>query len=356
MRPWLTDLFERWTSGERSFALYLYALIALPLSWLYRLGLVFSAPGRKRHPDLKNANLLVVSSPMVGGVGKTPMSILLIDQLKQGGQHVAAVTMGYGRSDDRRAAYLPSAWPHVEDVGDEGIEIGVFTNVEVHTGPEPATVIDELDLRADLDWIVFDDGVSRSWAGEKRIAMFASDDLEQPVRYLPVGRWRTTPRALAMASYVAVTTGAGAPAPQEHRRRLAAWGYCGPIGWFHYRPLGLMRWSQGEIVGLESLPNGPALAFCGIARPHRFREQIATAGIALADFVTFPDHHRYSPADCDRLNSRLAQSGATWFLTTFKDSARTPPDWSALTPVVYWRICLHQVAGDDLAATVLKET
>ncbi len=356
MRPVFTDLFERWTAGERSFGLYLYAFVALPLSWLYRLGLAFSPPGRKRHSALTNTKLLVVSSPMVGGVGKTPMSIVLIDQFKKRGESVAAVTMGYGLPERRRASYLPKNRPDVEDVGDEGLEIGIFTSVEVHTGPEPADVIDELDDRGEVDWIVFDDGVSRSWAGETRIALLSSVDLEQPVRYLPYGRWRTTPRALSLASYVAITLEPNPLSPEKHLRQLATWGYRGPVGWFQHRPVGFVRWSQAEIVELKTLPDGPALVFCGIARPHRFRDRIVEAAIPIADFVTFPDHHGYSPTDCEFLRQRLRQSGATWFLTTFKDLARTPPDWTALTPLVYWRICLHQVAGDDLLATVTKET
>jgi tetraacyldisaccharide 4'-kinase len=46
------------------------------------------------------------------------------------------------------------------------------------------------------------------------------------------------------------------------------------------------------------------------------------AGWQVADSVDFPDHHRYTQADLDRIAQRLRQSGADAVFTTDKDAVR----------------------------------
>jgi tetraacyldisaccharide 4'-kinase len=71
--------------------------------------------------------------------------------------------------------------------------------------------------------------------------------------------------------------------------------------------------------------DGPAIAFCGIARPDQFLDGLKNAGLHLAAQVAFPDHHRYRQIDLDRLFETANRVGATAFLTTEKDRVRLGP-------------------------------
>ncbi|HEX8984979.1 MAG TPA: tetraacyldisaccharide 4'-kinase, partial [Bryobacteraceae bacterium] len=49
---------------------------------------------------------------------------------------------------------------------------------------------------------------------------------------------------------------------------------------------------------------------------------------------SFPDHHRYTPAELARLAAEARAAGAEALLTTEKDLANLPPDWEqAVAPL-----------------------
>jgi tetraacyldisaccharide 4'-kinase len=92
---------------------------------------------------------------------------------------------------------------------------------------------------------------------------------------------------------------------------------------------------------------GPALAFCGIARPDQFFAGLKTAGVRIVKSVTFPYHHRYTANDVQRLDNGARQSNALVMLTTEKDKVR-------LASFTTWRplltVGLHTEIEDEEAA------
>jgi tetraacyldisaccharide 4'-kinase len=63
------------------------------------------------------------------------------------------------------------------------------------------------------------------------------------------------------------------------------------------------------------------LAFAGIGDPEKFFATLAAAGIALAVTRSFPDHHRYTPAEAGALCNEAERQGLV-LVTTEKDLAR----------------------------------
>jgi tetraacyldisaccharide 4'-kinase len=68
--------------------------------------------------------------------------------------------------------------------------------------------------------------------------------------------------------------------------------------------------------------DGPAAAFCGIARPEQFFAGLEAAGLHIAARVAFPDHHRFTPADVNSLVATAKKTGAAALITTEKDLVR----------------------------------
>ena len=64
------------------------------------------------------------------------------------------------------------------------------------------------------------------------------------------------------------------------------------------------------------------LAVAGIANPSRFLDALRAAGTPVVESIAFPDHHRYSRADVDRIASKVQQAGADAVFTTDKDAVR----------------------------------
>src|SRR5262249_22919315 len=77
-------------------------------------------------------------------------------------------------------------------------------------------------------------------------------------------------------------------------------------------------WSVKRNLSFDETP-AKSLAFCGIARPAQFFDQLRAIGVKLADTASFPDHHRYTPSDVDRLLRLRSSCGANALITTEKD-------------------------------------
>jgi hypothetical protein len=208
--------------------------------------------------------------PGCRGVGKTPMTALLAGGLKSRGESTAIVTMGYGRRlAGDYALTNESSGVGVDQVGDEAAELHLLTHCPVYVGDEPSQTIHRLDRDKGSGWIIFDDGVSRTWDRERRVVMLGESDLARPIRYLPLGAWRVTPEFLRSATYVAVTTTAGSPAIPGLEGRLRQWGFEGEVGWFRYVNAGLQAIDEdqaGESRQAPPLCSAESRATTGSAR------------------------------------------------------------------------------------------
>jgi len=261
--------------------------------------------------------------------------------------------MGYGRRSTGTATLDGTAsGASADGVGDEAAELFLSTGCSAHVGDDPAEVISALDAEDRFDTILFDDGVSRVWDNEQRVVVLADSDLDLPVRYLPFGRWRTTPDFICAATYVAVTRSTGDAISDSQIKRLSGWGYNGPIGSFTYRTDGLATFVSPTI---EVAPDGRPFVFCGISRPGRFRESVRSLGFDDSTFVTLPDHHQHTRETLVGFERLREQRGCSWFLTTLKDAVKIDPAWIGSTPLYFVRIALHQVAGPDILAALNKD-
>jgi tetraacyldisaccharide 4'-kinase len=67
------------------------------------------------------------------------------------------------------------------------------------------------------------------------------------------------------------------------------------------------------------------LAFAGIGNPDKFFATLAGAGIAVAERMSFPDHHRYTADEACQLLARASAAGLV-LMTTEKDHVRLGGD------------------------------
>ena len=118
-------------------------------------------------------------------------------------------------------------------------------------------------------------------------------------------------------------------------------------------------WSQHAAVwrmrrGLE-LPSvsGKPVAFCGIAHPERFLQQLRVAGVEPAAYKFFRDHHAYTRTDVDRLLELRQRSNASGFITTEKDAINLQAFKSELEPLGVARVTMTLENADDVMNTML---
>ena len=234
-----------------------------------------------------------VGNISVGGSGKTPFVIALGRVLKERGIAFDVLSRGYGRKSADTAVVDAQGSP--EQFGDEPLLITRHLDVSALVGADRYQAGVLAEQRFDATLHLLDDGFQhRQLHRDFDIVMLPASDLNDTL--LPVGRLREPSSALQRADAVVVYS--------EEETAV---------------PSGTEVWRVRREIRLE-LPFDRPLAFCGIARPQRFFTELRDLGIRPADTVAFPDHHRYTLSDVDRLSRLKESTGAGGFVTTEKDA------------------------------------
>ena len=130
---------------------WLHALILYVRQWLYKSGIKKSY----RAP----VPVMVIGNITVGGSGKTPLIIRLVQHLQQQGIEVGVISRGYGGDTSAMPAMVtPSSTP--DTVGDEPCLIVGMTGVPMAVCPNRAQAIETLLKAApNVQFIIADDGL-----------------------------------------------------------------------------------------------------------------------------------------------------------------------------------------------------
>jgi tetraacyldisaccharide 4'-kinase len=271
------------------------------LSGVFAAGVAFRNSlydsGRLQVDELRGP-VVSIGNISVGGSGKTPFTILLGSLLKQRGIPFDILSRGYRRESHGARIVDPNG--SAREFGDEPILLARELGVDVIVGESRY----EAGALAEKKWgprlHLLDDGFQhRRLARQFDIVLLAPEDLRDTL--LPSGRLREPLSALSRADGAVITGDLNVlPVPQV---------------WRVTRELSI----PPDIVH--------PIAFCGIAKPHRFFEQLRAKQIGAVAEVAFRDHHRYTHAEVARLQRLAQQKNADSFLTTAKDAINLEPVW-----------------------------
>ena len=257
------------------------------------------AAQRLRWPVVSIGNL------SIGGAGKTPLVICLARLLQRGGFHPDVLSRGYGRQS--KEIERVDSDGSAERFGDEPLLIARAAGVPVYVGASryEAGLLAEAELGREGQHVhLLDDGFQhRQLARDVDIVVIHRSDLHQ--RLLPAGRLREPLSSLQRADVIVLRQ---EDAELESALRVYAGKEC--RFWHVRRTLSL------------SIPVKRALTFCAIARPAEFFAALEAAGVELVERKSFPDNHRYTAADIDRLAELGRRHGIDAFVTTAKDEVK----------------------------------
>jgi tetraacyldisaccharide 4'-kinase len=218
----------------------------------------------------------MVGNVLVGGVGKTPVVIALVQYLQQRGVVVGVLSRGYARpTDDLREVRTDST---AKDVGDEPLLIARSTGAPIWVGADRYAAgqallrhhpkvqmlvcddgLQHLPLSRDIEFCVFDErGVGNGW-------MLPAGPLREP--------W---PRRATQVVPCFELTSVNPPQLGQYRiiRQLAD---------FAIRADGTRR-------NLKAWHQRPVQALAGIAKPQVFFDMLRAQGVMLKHAQALPDH------------------------------------------------------------------
>ncbi|GAA0758688.1 tetraacyldisaccharide 4'-kinase [Ideonella azotifigens] len=289
------------------------ALALLPLAGLYLLlaGLNRLSWQLRKRPALP-VPVVVVGNLIVGGAGKTPTTIALVQWLQSQGWQPGIVSRGYGRADAELR--LVTAETPARLVGDEPLLMHLRTGAPVAVARDRvAAALALLAAHPAVNLIVSDDGLQH-WRLQHDLSLIVFDGRGAGNRLLlPAGPLRQRlPRHLPPRSWVVYNADAPTtPLPGGCARR----GLGGAVA--------LSDWWQGAGGSMATLAHlrakseeNPLLAAAGIASPSRFFDMLRAAGLRLRE-LPLPDH-----ADLAALPWPTNEPDV---LLTEKDAAKLPP-------------------------------
>jgi len=325
---------------------------AWPLLWL--LALVWKAGNRwKERRDSAHARSLTkpvisVGGIGMGGAGKTPVALLIARRLAATGLRPAILTRGYGRRAASRVVIVPAGGEvSVDQTGDEAqilvrdghADTGIAANRF-----EAGSMLGELTAP---DVFILDDGFQhRRLKRDFNLVLIDALDPFAGGEVFPAGRQREPLRALARADAFLITRSEPGRPYRGIRDVLARYNPQAPV--FHSRAV-----SSGWVdhaTGLPADPDGQgAIAFCGIGNPHSFWQTLDDLSIEPALGWAFGDHHTYTTREMQRLGAEARGLGASFLLTTRKDSFNLPGNAAELVAPasILWLDIEAQVFEED---------
>lgn len=228
--------------------------------------------------------VVVVGNIAIGGTGKTPLTIALVERLRAEGWTPGVASRGYGRSDEKSARWVDRDTDPTEG-GDEPVLIAHRTRAKVRVDRDRVAAAQAL-VEAGCDVVVCDDGLQHyRLARDVEIEVIDGRRRYGNGRLLPAGPLREPPERAARCDFRVVNGGGSG----EIQPGFGEW---------------LMQLRAGDVQPmhggrprlLSSFAGQRVHAVAGIGHPERFFAMLRANDIAVVPHA-FGDHHRYTNDD-----------------------------------------------------------
>ncbi len=269
--------------------------LLLPVSWLYRLAVAlrrwaFRLGWAKTHRVA--VPVIVIGNVSVGGTGKTPLAIWVVQYLLAQGWKPGVVSRGYGGSaSDDRVSEPVHAHSDPLRVGDEPVLIAQRTQAPVWVGVDRVFAARSLlYTHPECNVLIADDGLQHyRLARDVEIAVVDAALGFGNGCMLPSGPLREPASRLRSVDALVINGADRVAAPVP------------PAGQFGMRitPARIYRLDDPSVVtDAASLRGRPLHAVAGIGYPQRFFALLAAMGLNFTEHA-HEDHHVFTAEDLD---------------------------------------------------------
>ena len=279
------------------------------------LPLVSHLVGKKRRQYLADSNrhnqvnvpVIVVGNISVGGTGKSPMVLALIEVLKSAGYYPGIVSRGYGV--DAPEPILVTASSLASECGDEPVMLARRSASPLVICQNRVAAIHALLKDKRVDLVISDDGMQHyAMSRDIEILMLDAKRGLGNGRLLPVGPLREPASRMLEVDYVVSLISDQNKLDRESKKQALGRLLLGYQGIDDFRGLdsklvtaplsakGLINLKTGEHVSLDLLKSfNECELVAGIGNPERFLHTLLEAGLPSGYTANwFGDHHKFS--------------------------------------------------------------
>lgn len=285
-----------------------------PLAWiLWPVSLLFRALSAVRRALYRTGVLrsfrlpvpvIIVGNIYVGGTGKTPLVIWLVEELRRAGLMPGVISRGYGTRNDTPSPVTPDSLP--ESVGDEPALIARRTQCPVTVGRDRVAAAQALlATHPQVNVIVSDDGLQHYRLGRDVEIVLCDERGNGNGWMLPAGPLREPPSRRRDFTVFNTATPSSADGASIFRMEL--------VGEAAVR----LSDRRESILLRELVSAGKSrriLAAAGIGNPARFFNMLRAAGLAVEE-MPLPDHYDFAANPFAGINADI-------ILITEKDAVK----------------------------------
>ncbi|SUB24190.1 tetraacyldisaccharide 4'-kinase [Avibacterium avium] len=256
----------------------LFLFITRLRAWLYQRGILasYKAP----------VPVVIVGNLSVGGNGKTPVVIWLVQQLQQRGIQVGVISRGYGSKAKSYPRLVASHDAPVE-TGDEPLLIAKRTNAPVCISPNRQQAIEHLLAHFPCQVIISDDGLQHyKLQRDKEIVVLDAQRQFGNGFVLPAGPLREPICRLKSVDWI-INNGAATPFSQTVMTLT---------------PHVAIHLQTGEKRPLQDFAQQNITAIAGIGNPQRFFIMLQKLAINVVESQAFQDHQAYDLTLFEKFN------------------------------------------------------
>lgn len=340
MEAWLTSEWQR--NGP-------WQLLLRPVSWLFRL-MVGARRGAYRVGLLKSSSVgvpvIIVGNISVGGTGKTPLVLALVDLLTKQGKHCGIVTRGYQRHSNEPQATVIRVSPadcNGTVVSDEATLLARRSGIPVYAAAnrvEAARTL--LRNHPEVDLIISDDGLQH-YALQRDIEICVIDGVRGLGNggLLPAGPLREPVSRLDTVDVIVVNRNESHVGPTRFALSTPAFNMTLANEIFINLRTGRCADLRDALAAFQGMR---IHALAGTGHPQRFFSHLVSLGLNLATTQPFPDHHNYRAGDFPGVDAQI-------ILMTEKDAVKC----GSFADDRMWFMRVDAVLPNDFTDFVLKK-
>lgn len=278
--------------------------LLLPLSWVFKK--LIQARRKKLQSEedriTLSAPVIVVGNISAGGTGKTPVVIALVEELKKRGFKPGVVSRGYG-GENKQGPLLVDENTPVTQSGDEAKLIAQLCAVPVVVDAQRDRAYSHLTQDTSINVVISDDGLQHyKLPRHVEIAVVDGQRLFGNSRVFPSGPLREPVERLAEVDFVLLNgLELLADAEKDSAIKLLA-KFHDPV-LLELTPSVFVNQNSGEkkpFIGAPFNMGNRLQAVTGLGNPERFFGLLEDLPYTVERYP-FPDHHRFSKADFERL-------------------------------------------------------
>ncbi len=285
---------SHWVQSKLGMSIFLYPLSRLFQSIAY---LRRQAYQKKIFKQIKlPVPVVIVGNIHVGGVGKTPLVVALVESLKQRGIQVGVVSRGYGR--EATGILMVDKNGSAADYGDEPLMIHRKTGVPVAVGANRISAARLLLANHPIDIILADDGLQHyQLQRDLEIVAFPANDMNKKLDSLPNGPLRE-PLARLNSIDALVVTGMAETLAHAVLVKQFNLNHDVLIAQSHLEEGLFYQLTNTSLqVTADFFQEKKIAAMAGIGSPQKFFRTLSRLGVDCEKKISFPDHYEYKRED-----------------------------------------------------------